>query len=169
METTDVVAPEAMTGCAHAQATAQRRGEVLVRTVRIACPLRRVPLAAGIRRTTPDQPRAAGRRCRHLRYQVVVDQRVDVVELLPGRAVEGVGISWNAFTEIGLEGVGSHTHELGESATEPRDCVGLSQIENTNWWMTAAPQIAHVRLAIHCTQEPAALLANAKAFALDAD
>src|SRR5438128_9983441 len=102
MESTDVVAPEGMTGCAHAQATAQRRGEVLVRTVRIARPLSRVALAAGIRGTTPDQSRAAGSRCRHLRYQVVVDQRVDVVEMLPGRAVEGDGISWHAFTEIGL-------------------------------------------------------------------
>ena len=116
VEAADVVTPEGVAAGAQTQASAQGRGQVLVRGVRIARPLRGVTLAARVRGSAPDHARAScflssstGQRLRvscflsrttgqqrrltcflgcNTGHQVVVDQRIDGAERLRNAATE---------------------------------------------------------------------------------
>ena len=80
---------------------AQTRGHVGKGAAGIAAPVHGIPLGAGVARTSPDQAVAVDI-TRRVKDRLLIEQWIEVVQPLGGRAVERHGIVRQVFGEVGL-------------------------------------------------------------------
>src|SRR5450631_2506727 len=103
------MAPEGMSAHCHAQPTTQRRGHGGKRTVGIATPLSRVALSTSIGCTRPYQPCVTSLLRRYICNKIIVEQRVQVMQLFSTHSIVCDSIDRYPLTKIGFKNINAQT------------------------------------------------------------
>ena len=107
--------------------------------------------------------------CRYICNQVIVEQRIQIMQLFSTHAIVCDGVDWYPLTKIGFKNIDANAQMVTQQILKPVDRLRMRHVENTYGRMKSTPYIDHVGFPLSVFEEISFLFCFRKALALDPD